>query len=111
MHVMRQGDLPFSNIAHEFVGADHGGAGVCLILVDASPGRGPGLHKHPYHEVFLVHAGEGVFRTEDGERRVRGGDLVVVPPDTWHGFTATGDEQLRMTSIQPNPSFVTEWRD
>ena len=54
---MRQDDLPFSNIAHEFVGADHGGAGVCLILVDAAPGRGPGLHRHPYHEVFLVHAG------------------------------------------------------
>jgi hypothetical protein len=67
MHVMRQHDLPFSNIAREFVGADHGGAGVCLILVDA-------------------------------------------PLDTWHGFTATGDGQLRMTSIQPNPTFVTEWR-
>ena len=52
MQVMRQDDLPLSNIAREFVGADHGGAGVCLILVDAPPGRGPGLHKHPYHEVF-----------------------------------------------------------
>ena len=108
---MRQNDLPFSNIAREFVGADHGGAGVCLILVDAPPGRGPGLHKHPYHEVFLVHSGEAVFRTEDGEHAVRGGDLVVVPPDTWHGFSATGDAPLRMTSIQPNPSFVTEWRE
>ena len=111
MKVIRQDDLPFSNIAHEFVGADHGGAGVCLILVDAPPGRGPGLHKHPYHEVFLVQEGEGVFTTEEGEQPVRGGDLVVVPPDTWHGFTATGEGQLRMTSIQPNPSFVTEWRD
>ena len=52
-----------------------------------------------------------MFRTEDGERPVRGGDLVVVPPDTWHGFTATGDGGLRMTSIQPNANFVTEWRD
>ena len=57
-----------------------------------------------------MHDGEGVFRTEDGEHPVRSGDLVVVPPDTWHGFTATGDGQLRMTSIQPNPRFVTEWR-
>lgn len=51
-----------------------------------------------------------MFRTEDGERPVGGGDLVVVPPDTWHAFTATSDGGLRMTSIQPNPSFVTEWR-
>jgi quercetin dioxygenase-like cupin family protein len=109
MQVIRQDELPFSNIAREFVGADHG-AGVCLILVDAPPGRGPGLHKHPYAEVFLVHEGEGVFRTEDGERAVRSGDLVVVPADTWHGFTATGDAQLRMTSIQPSERFVTEWK-
>jgi hypothetical protein len=35
----------------------------------------------------------------------------VVPPDTWHGFTATGDGRLRMTSIQPSPTFATEWKD
>ena len=110
MEIMRQDELPFSNIAREFVGADHGGAGVCLILVDAPPGRGPGMHRHPYAEVFLVQSGEGVFRTEDGERPVSGGDLVVVPADTWHGFTAAGKANLRMVSIQPSPSFETEWR-
>ena len=108
MYVVNQTDLPFSNIAREFVGSEHG-AGACLILVDAPPGRGPGLHRHPYAELFLVHEGEGVFRTVDGERSVSAGDLVVVPADTWHGFTAT--EQLRMTSVQPSPDFVTEWKD
>ena len=111
MEILRQDELPFSNIAREFVGADHGGAGVCLILVDAPSGRGPGLHRHPYAEVFLVQEGEGVFRSEDGERPVRGGDLVVVPENTWHGFTATGEGRLRMVSIQPSPSFRTEWKD
>jgi mannose-6-phosphate isomerase-like protein (cupin superfamily) len=37
-------------------------------------------------------------------------EFVVVPPDTWHSFTATGDGRLRMTSIQPSPSFATEWK-
>ena len=41
---------------------------------------------------------------------MRGGDLVVVPADTWHGFTAAGEGNLRMVSIQPSPSFRTEWR-
>jgi quercetin dioxygenase-like cupin family protein len=107
MEVIRQDELPFSNIAHEFVGSQHG-AGCCLILVDAPPGRGPGLHRHPYAELFLVHEGEGVFRTVDEERAVRAGDLVVVPPDAWHGFTAT--ERLRMTTVQPSPDFQTEWK-
>ena len=110
MEILRQDELPFSNIAREFVGADHD-AGVCLILVDAPSGRGPGMHRHPHAEVFLVQEGEAVFRTEAGERPARAGDLVVVPADTWHGFTATGDGRLRMVSIQPSPSFRTEWRE
>ena len=47
MPVLKVADLPLSNIAHEFVGADHGGVGVCVIIVDAPPGRGPSLHAHP----------------------------------------------------------------
>jgi hypothetical protein len=38
---LRIDELPLSNIARELVGADHGGLGVCVILVDAPPGRGP----------------------------------------------------------------------
>jgi mannose-6-phosphate isomerase-like protein (cupin superfamily) len=34
---------------------------------------------------------------------------VVVPAGTPHKFVATGEAQLRMTSIQPSSSFSTEW--
>jgi quercetin dioxygenase-like cupin family protein len=111
MQVIRQDELPFSNIAREFVGADHGDVDVCLILVEAPPGRGPGLHRHPYAELFLIHEGEGTFRAGDDERTGRAGDLIVVPAGTWHGFTATGDSTLRMTDIHPSSSFSTEWKD
>jgi hypothetical protein len=30
-----------------FVGGCHGGIGLCVIFVDAEPGRGPDLHTHP----------------------------------------------------------------
>jgi mannose-6-phosphate isomerase-like protein (cupin superfamily) len=33
----------------------------------------------------------------------------VVPAGTPHKFVATGESQLRMTSIQPSSSFSTEW--
>jgi len=106
---MKQDELPFSNIAHEFVGADHGDVGVCLILVDAPAGRGPRLHRHPYAEVFLVQDGEARFRTRDGERTVRAGELVVVPAGTPHGFVSGDGGRLRMVSIQAAQSFATEW--
>jgi quercetin dioxygenase-like cupin family protein len=65
MTVIRVEDLPFSAIAHELVGAEHGGVGVCILFVDAAPGQGPALHKHPYEEVFIVQEGRGPLRQVD----------------------------------------------
>jgi quercetin dioxygenase-like cupin family protein len=111
MHVIAQDELPFSRIAREFVGADHGDAGVCLIFVDAPPGRGPSLHRHPYAELFIVQEGQATFTADGAERVVGPGELVVVPAGTPHKFLATGEGQLRMISVQPSSSFSTEWLD
>jgi quercetin dioxygenase-like cupin family protein len=35
--------------------------GVSFILIDAPPGSGPKLHKHPHEEVFVVQEGEVTF--------------------------------------------------
>ena len=32
----------------------HVDAGVSIIVVDAPPGSGPKLHRHPYEEVFVA---------------------------------------------------------
>jgi mannose-6-phosphate isomerase-like protein (cupin superfamily) len=107
--VLRQDQLPLSNIAREFVGADHGGVGVCIIFVDAPPGRGPGLHKHPYEEIFITLEGEVTYVLGDDEIQAGEGDVVVVPPNTPHAFTNTGEGQLRQIDIHVSPSFSTEW--
>jgi mannose-6-phosphate isomerase-like protein (cupin superfamily) len=109
MHVLSRSDLTATNFAHELVGDDHGGVGVSLILVEAPPGRGPSLHKHPYPEVFVIHDGEGTFTAGDEQRVVGGGEIVLVPAETPHGFTNTGVEPLRMTNIHVSSRFVTEW--
>jgi mannose-6-phosphate isomerase-like protein (cupin superfamily) len=103
-------DLPFSNIAREFVGADHGGVAACVILVDAPPGRGPSVHRHPYDEILIVQEGRGTFAIGDEEREVGPGHLIVVPAGVWHAFTNTGDATLRQIDIHLSPQFHTEWR-
>jgi len=109
MYVIAQEQLPFSRIARELEGVDHGDVPVSLIFVDAPPGRGPGLHTHAYHELFLVQEGTVTF-TADGEERVVGaGELVIVPPGTPHRFENTGDGPLRMTTIHTSPHFDTTW--
>jgi mannose-6-phosphate isomerase-like protein (cupin superfamily) len=91
------------------VGADHGGAGVCLIFADNEPGHGPGQHTHPYEEVFVTLEGEATF-VVDGREIVAGpNEVVIVPPNTPHGFTNTGDGPLRQVNIHVSSSFNTNW--
>jgi len=110
--VIRRDALPLSNIAREFVGEDHGGVGVCIILVDAPPGTGPSLHRHPYEEVFITEEGRATFFVgEDEQRDVGPGEIVVDPPGQWHGFVNSGDGPLRQIDIHVSPRFETEWRE
>jgi mannose-6-phosphate isomerase-like protein (cupin superfamily) len=102
-------ELPATATARELVGADHGGAGVCLIFVDAPPGHGPSRHRHPYEEVFVVQEGEATFVADGAERVVRAGDVVIVPAGVAHSFVNSGTGPLRQLDIHVSPKFDTEW--
>jgi mannose-6-phosphate isomerase-like protein (cupin superfamily) len=108
MTVISRDQLPWSSIAHELVGADHG-IDITILFVDAPPGRGPSLHRHPYAEVLIVQEGEATFTLGDEEREVRAGDIVVAHADQPHAFVNTGSGPLRQIDIHLSPSFSTEW--
>jgi quercetin dioxygenase-like cupin family protein len=95
-------------VSTEFSGEELG-AGVSIILVDTPPGRGPSLHRHEYEEVFAVQRGQVTFTLGDEERTAQPGDVVVVPPNTPHGFVNSGEEPLAMVAVHVSPRFVTEW--
>jgi quercetin dioxygenase-like cupin family protein len=107
--VMRFDELPSTEHAHEFVGADHGAVPFSIILVHAAPGAGPRLHRHPYPEVFVIESGEARFQLGDDTRVVRGGEIVVGPANVPHSFTNTGTGQLHLTAIHGAAAFDTEW--
>jgi mannose-6-phosphate isomerase-like protein (cupin superfamily) len=108
MHIIKQDALPWSRIARELVGADHG-LEICILFVDAATGRGPSLHRHPYAEVFIIQEGRATF-TVDGKRRDAGaGDIVVVHAGEAHAFVNSGDGPLRQIDIHLSPSFSTKW--
>jgi mannose-6-phosphate isomerase-like protein (cupin superfamily) len=106
---LRQSELPASNFSRELVGDEFGGIPACVIFVDAEPGRGPRLHKHPYAELFFVLEGEGTFSDGKDERVVGAGEVVIVPPEQPHTFVNTGDERLRQIDVHLSPRFVTDW--
>lgn len=108
-HVVPFDELEHSEHSHEFVGAEHGDVPFCVILIHSRPGVGPKLHRHPYPEVFIVVAGQATFQIGDREIVVEGQNVVVSPSGEAHGFTNTGTDELRITSIHGAGRFNTEW--
>jgi hypothetical protein len=53
--VINKDELSYGGIAHKFEGYRYGGTNVSFFFVDAPPGSGPGLHTHPYKEVFVAY--------------------------------------------------------
>ena len=58
-------------------------------------------HKHPSHsEHVMVLSGEGRMLLGDSTFTVRRGDLIFIAQNTKHGVQRTGNESLRVLSIQ-----------
>ena len=105
---IRWSDLPGHERARRFEGADHG-AEVSSFVSRNPPGTGATLHKHPYEEVFIMLEGEATFTVGGTEIAAGSDDVLIVPPNTPHGFTNSGQGQLRQVNIHVSPSFRTDW--
>ena len=57
----------------------------------------------------MVESGQATFQIGDETVVIEGGHVVVSPPGEAHGFTNTGDGELRLTAIHGAPRFDTEW--
>lgn len=99
---------PAGQSGGQFEGGAHG-SDVSFFVVDAAPGDGPALHRHPYSETFVVQAGRARF--EVGGRAVEAvaGDVVVATPGTAHGFRSVGPERLQLVAIHAAPRVETTW--
>jgi|SRR5215208_6398839 len=93
-------DLEFSPTATLFEGGDE--LGVSTFVTNYERGHGPRLHKHPYPELFVVHAGSATFTVGDEHITVAAGHFVIAPAQTPHRFECAGDDTLRIVSVHPS---------
>ena len=101
--VLALADLTSSPRASLFEGLNHGdGVELSFFVTETPPDRGPPLHVHPHTEVFLVLEGTARFTIGVEEAVLSSGYVVVVPPETPHRFVNTGDDVLRVVSMQPS---------
>jgi quercetin dioxygenase-like cupin family protein len=106
--VLSATDLPGSENATRFEGRDHG-ATVSFFLSHHPPGTGPGLHRHPYEETFILEQGSATFTVDDETLEAEAGQIIIVPAGAAHGFVNSGNEALRQVSIHPSDHMVQEW--
>ena len=101
-------DPGFGEDENEVQGYNHDAA-VSIIVVDAPPGSGPRLHRHPYEEVFVIQEGTATFTAGDETIEASAGQVVVVPGGVPHKFVNSGEGRLRQVDIHASDRFITEW--
>ena len=63
------------------------------------------LHKHIQHvENVYIKEGSGDFQLGDTIYKVKSGDLITIPKNTWHGVKVNSKEAMKVISIQ-SPEF------
>jgi quercetin dioxygenase-like cupin family protein len=106
--VVRIESLPDSGNSYLFDGAAHD-APVSFFLTHSPPGEGPGLHRHPYAETFIVQDGQATFTVGDDTIEAKAGDVVVAPANVPHAFVNSGSGMLRSVNIHPVAEMDTVW--
>ncbi len=107
-HIVHRCDQRKGPIAAvEFEGEQYG-AGVSFFLGNLPPGKGPGLHKHPYPETCIVLSGQAAMVVDGQEVVADAGDVVIIGAATPHRFTALGDERLDMICVHASERFVID---
>jgi mannose-6-phosphate isomerase-like protein (cupin superfamily) len=98
----------FNGRDHLFLGKEHG-APITFFWVNASPGRGPRMRKHPYEEIFVVEEGLATFTLGTATIPVGGGNIVIAPRRTPHKFVNSGFGTLKLIAIHCNNETVSEY--
>jgi quercetin dioxygenase-like cupin family protein len=97
--VLKLADMQFSPTAWLFEGEPQAGIGVSMFIVRTPPGKGVDLHTHPYSKTFLLLEGRGRWTAGDTVVELEPNQILVVPPDTQHGFRNTGDAPMLLVSV------------
>jgi mannose-6-phosphate isomerase-like protein (cupin superfamily) len=82
-----------------------------FFLGNLAPGKGLGLHQHPYSETCIVLSGQAAMVVDGEEVVACAGDVVVIGSATPHRFTAIGDERLDMVCVHASYRFIIESLD
>ena len=102
-------DLALGPTAFLFEGFPRAGVDVSMFVTRTPPGRAVELHLHPYAETFLLLEGRGRWTRGEETVELQPEGMLVVPPDTPHGFRNVGDVPLLVVSVHERGTLRQTW--
>jgi mannose-6-phosphate isomerase-like protein (cupin superfamily) len=102
-------DLALGPTAFLFEGFPRAGVDISIFVTRTPPGRAVELHVHPYAETFLLLAGRGRWTRGEETVELEPEGMLVVPPDTPHGFRNIGDVPLLVVSVHERGTLRQTW--
>jgi quercetin dioxygenase-like cupin family protein len=104
-HVQTEVTMPGASGARMrmLVGPQDGAQNFHMRHFELAPGGFTPHHRHDYEHEILILRGQGVARGEQGDRPLKPGDVVWVPPNELHQFCNTGPEPLEFVCLIPAP--------
>lgn len=88
------------------LGETIGGPVTVLAYGNDAPGQGPGLHVHPYDELFVILAGRARFFIGDEVIEAGAGEVVLGPAGVPHRFENIGSGRLQTIDIHHSPLWI-----
>ncbi len=86
------------------IGSADGADNFHMRHFEIEPGGCTPHHQHDYEHEILVFRGEGTARTENGDRPIKAGDVIYVPPNEMHQFcNNNSSESLEFICLIPAP--------
>jgi mannose-6-phosphate isomerase-like protein (cupin superfamily) len=102
-------DLALGPTAFLFEGFPRAGVDVSIFVTRTPPGRAVELHVHPYAETFLLLEGRGRWTRGEETVELQPEGMLVVPPDTPHGFRNVGEVPLLVVSVHERGTLRQTW--
>jgi quercetin dioxygenase-like cupin family protein len=75
------------------------------------PGVRACFHAHSSDQMLIITEGSGVVATEDGQKTVGVGDVVLIPAEEKHWHGATDESAFAYIQVQAGESQTTQLED
>lgn len=110
--VLSLSDMEMSPTAALFEGAKYSDdVDTSIFVTETPPGKFVELHVHPYAETFILLRGKGRWTSGDHVVELEPRGVIIVPPNTPHGFRNIGDEPLLVVSTHERGEIEQSWLD